>query len=485
MILCIGTYEKLTDRKGAIRDYSNLFDTFYRGYGYSVCVKLSNDNKTAFYDFFSPNNDSNIKSNNSNNRSNEVNTSKIPFKIEWTTNEIGEFIEDSKKRIKEKNHDALVFLISSHAANIHENTVVFDSKCQELRLDDILSSFNGKNVKSLAKFPKIFIIDTPRGKETSNEVEYTMGSAKNLKSSNNCQAKYSFHKRANFVCVFSSNEGFRSTAGRLIEAINKTFDKAEIRKNMNVNLNDIMFEIRENVSDISEKAGMAGVGMKEIRDIVGTQLVEDVNDTHYNIYFSRNSSDVKDSLDLEPKMEKITLFDEYRIKNALVAILPILEYGDEMPSLNEVEMHYKEILHTFYARYRYSLLIAQTEKNGNRSMDSDDSNAAVNICALHLNQTIKQSKNDSLQLKTYWKTIEIEKYIELVANTVADNNYDSLIFMLTSHMIDKKSVLDSQCDSFPLQKVIAKYFVNQFFPFFFYTFSVFLCFCVCVCLCFY
>ena len=107
---------------GIVKDYQNMILLFNQLFGYDILYKLNS---------------------NSYNLNKSIGNKHGAFKLEWTVDEIKQFIFDVQQQLivsKKNTYDSLIFVISCHG---QKNGVILDSNCKEYLLSNIFSRFNG------------------------------------------------------------------------------------------------------------------------------------------------------------------------------------------------------------------------------------------------------------------------------------------------------------------------------------------------------
>ena len=149
VILGIGKYDGMEDLIGVEKDYKNILHTFYNQFSYSVV--FMDDNDKFHYCNLAP------KYKNPHEKKLK---SKPSFKIEWTEDEIDDFLNSIQKIVNKNRHDSILFFISSHG---DQDGVILDSDCTEVQLIEIFNTFFGEGAPFLLDKPKLFFIDACRG----------------------------------------------------------------------------------------------------------------------------------------------------------------------------------------------------------------------------------------------------------------------------------------------------------------------------------
>ena len=152
VMIGIGKYDGMPNLDGIARDYDNMIDTFVNYWKYKIFYKLNNN--TCIYS----NNKSEMKTN---------------YKLEWDSDEIYQFIEESRKYLVKNRHNGLIFGISSHGDS---GRILYDSECEEYALDSIFSMYSPQASQLLETYQeteeesnhlfsiaKIFFLDMCRG----------------------------------------------------------------------------------------------------------------------------------------------------------------------------------------------------------------------------------------------------------------------------------------------------------------------------------
>ena len=317
-ILGIGKYNGMHDLIGVSTDYKNLLYTFYQQMKYSACFM---DNKNSFQYFNRSISKSKSKSKSKRKSSKDKSQLKPgdnnlkpimsqAFKLEWSDDEIDDFIKNVKKTAVENKHDSLMVFISSHGDT---DGVILDSSCGEVELTEIFSPFFGDECIYLLDKPKLFFVDSCRGgrksrisikkEKTINDKKVkTRGESlnktkqkltiitdnkensennkendeKSIVSSIGSRLDNLYHNEANIRFLFANPDGYAAVdggikGGYLIQATTDVFGKQdEIYKQ---NLDSIVNQIR-----------------LKTRKLVGTatmQNVEDVNHFNFNVFFAK------------------------------------------------------------------------------------------------------------------------------------------------------------------------------------------------------
>ena len=139
-----------------------------------------------------------------------------------------------------------------------------------------------------------------------------------------------------------------------------------------------------------------------------------------------------------------TQTESYQISKSLVAILGIGDY-DGMANLDGIIKDYKNIIHTFYEKFNYSIIFK-------------DSQNKLHYCNRSQNKKLKTK-----QFKIRWSEDEIDDFIQNIVETVTNenNNHDSMIFFISSHGESNGVILDSDCEEVQLLRIFYPFFGQQ------------------------
>ena len=209
VFLGIGKYDGMPQLVGVPTDYKNMIFAFNYQMNYPILYKTSNS-KFAQKDDNNDNNNSSIDENKVNEDSKLDNVEEVPsinsaacniffnskgtkrqfgynYKIEWTIDEIDDFIEQVLNTIndKENNFNGLIFIVSSHG---EMDGVILDSECEEYQLAGLYAKFNNAACPKLVGKPKIFIVDACRGSLRSKAYKKPQLQAKKPSTSMNSKS---------------------------------------------------------------------------------------------------------------------------------------------------------------------------------------------------------------------------------------------------------------------------------------------------------
>ena len=152
IILGIGEYDKnmFENFIGVTKDYFNILHCFSKCHRFD-CIYFNKQNKLI---------QTNIES--------QIVDWDIEFKLRWTCDEIDyfkrkifDFIQLCNFDPKNCTYDGFIFFISSHGGPLN---IIYDSKGDKYELDSIFDHFDNENCANLRNKPKLYIIDTCRGK---------------------------------------------------------------------------------------------------------------------------------------------------------------------------------------------------------------------------------------------------------------------------------------------------------------------------------
>ena len=181
IIIGISDYSEKADAKGwetldgVPKDYENVIDMFTKKWNYFVCYK-NNDNEIVY-----TNTVGNIKD-----KTNQQFYQN--FKLSWTKDEISKFCEQARDIAIKQQHNAILFVVSSHGSD--QNSII-DSDGAPYRINRLYNIFryNKKNAddekdednkmnveeivddKHLLGLPRFYFIDACRGTGTQEPIE--------------------------------------------------------------------------------------------------------------------------------------------------------------------------------------------------------------------------------------------------------------------------------------------------------------------------
>ena len=335
VMLGIGKYDDgLHDLAGVEKDYNNVINTFVKYWNYKVLYKIDDNDNDSKDD---NHNDSLIYTNDRNTIDKNKN-----YKLYWTSEDIELFVEQARKTLVKNKHDGLIFVISSHGDT---DKVIYDSKCDEFKLESLFSMFapqwsvlletyNETAVESnrLFKIPKIFCIDSCRGNlsakltnvnhknddsgdiqnhaqnNTEDKVQKcvantdhvnnnTVGEHYKLKTISKQQAKQHFASMSNFCKLWANINGYSVADGSIngglfLRNVCKLFKDTNYIKHHG--WTDIILKIREYTK---RQASLIGI-------FNFTQLVESEDTLEYPIKFKRQKCYNKEAI---PKTNAIAI----------------------------------------------------------------------------------------------------------------------------------------------------------------------------------
>ena len=152
----------------------------------------------------------------------------------------------------------------------------------------------------------------------------------------------------------------------------------------------------------------------------------------------------------------------YEINHALVAMLGIGEYCDR-DDLIGVTKDYKNIIHTFYKQFGYSIVYYDNHdilQYCNKKPNILNQEESKNDDTLIEQTKLPQENQSKSAFKLNWSVDEIEKFIENVNEIVQNthNQHDSLIFFISSHGDNDHVIIDSDGEEVQLMSIFDKFF---------------------------
>ena len=289
VIVGIGQYhDKLQDLDGIAHDYKKTIATFNNKYNYAIFYQNRNNQNKYINNKF-------------------IDTATQHFsnkvKIEWGEKEILQFFKDARKLVVDNKHDGLIVIISSHGGS---ESVIYDSKWQEVELFEIFSIFHRDECPYLKNKPKLFFIDACRGQmkcypndqtlqtkgkqgkegKEGKEVHESTPKLENneKKEDNNINTKEKmerYHKEANFRYIYANIDGYSvveagKRGGYLIQAMKDVF------VNDIQNITHQQCELSQIIQQMnSQYQGLVGTG--------NVQQIQDVNQMDGEIFFKKHS----------------------------------------------------------------------------------------------------------------------------------------------------------------------------------------------------
>ena len=297
----IGEYhDSLQNLIGMTKDYKNMIYTFNNKYGYAFYYQTK-DNKMIY----TKNSIIDLKS---------AHISEI-IKIEWSEEEIMDFIDCARDVVVSNKHDSVILIISSHGES---NGVIFDSEFEEVQLFAIFYKFMRNECPYLQDKAKIVLVDACRGSlksivptaqpesqaESQSEKQVLKGKQNNTNQTVNdanantkdqsengkdvksdtkvkkskLEEKFSaYHQEGNYRIIYANIEGYAvlgggKKGGYLLQAVKKVFCDQNQILNKNTHFEDVVLQINKK----SQK--LAGTN-------VVVQQVQDVNQMDGNIIF--------------------------------------------------------------------------------------------------------------------------------------------------------------------------------------------------------
>ena len=160
VIVGIGDFKGQYPQLMVERDYQNIIFAFNYTRGYHI-VYYNPKNKIMHLASRA-------------NRSNDYHKSN--FKKTWEKTEIVQFNKEIKEMFLTNNnnnyyYDSLIYIVSTHG---HTKGIIYDSDCEEIKINSIITEFDNVNCKSLKFKPKIFILDHCRGKKVSRMMKNSL-----------------------------------------------------------------------------------------------------------------------------------------------------------------------------------------------------------------------------------------------------------------------------------------------------------------------
>ena len=328
-VLGIGDYDNdvMPPLIGVPQDYIQCIYTFYHKLGYSLVYQNKLTSKIEY--LCKKTNNSKVSNQESKESENENQVSlrscKENAKLHWIEDEIVEFVENVKETIVKNQHDSCIFIISAHG---DRESVILDSKGEEVSVFFLFGQFNGKYCQYLVDKPKLIFVDACRGSmrakpikpmqlapnddknQSSKNKKNIINKQNNINNSNikpknkktqsivnvpaiidankvndkngkilqnmiRIKDKY-YHEQANFRYIYGNPDGYvipdgGTKGGYLIRGIKRVFSNLDIA--LNKDLNQIVDKIRTQVNDLVGNGAMA--------------TVEDVNTMTYNVRFHK------------------------------------------------------------------------------------------------------------------------------------------------------------------------------------------------------
>ena len=243
VIVGISEYDGWPNLAGISIDYKNIINTFTNKWFYKVFYQLT-DGKNIY------SNDNNILLTNNN------------YKLNWTGEEIEEFVEDARKHIVKNKHNGLLFVISSHGDT---GRIMYDSECESFELDMLFSMFSAQASALLStyketsqesnwllKIPKIFFLDMCRGQMKAKPSDVTTTTIER-----------------------SNNEETDTLSKNSLQQPQQQQEKQDEQNTQNKNLNDISLHKNDtdtkNKNKTTENFSVKGISKEEAK-LVAAQM---------------------------------------------------------------------------------------------------------------------------------------------------------------------------------------------------------------------
>ena len=252
IMLGIGDYDSdvMPPLLGVKKDYLNMIYLFYYLFGYSFVFqnKITNNIECLNYNHNSKNK---IKV--------SLNECERKVKTYWEDDEIDVFFEKCKDMVVDNKHDSCIFILSCHGDN---ESVILDSKGNEIGLGNLFGRFNGKYCQYLIDKPKLIFSDACRGSLRSKPT-------KPLKIS---------HVQDKKVQKTNDNGGH----GALKQFKLKVAGSAKYAHNKNISMLNDLITINEEKQEIKEIEIVDEEFELKNSDDINTSILIKVNDNYYH-----------------------------------------------------------------------------------------------------------------------------------------------------------------------------------------------------------
>ena len=505
-LLVIGDYtiakSTLTSIKTTSNDYYNIIETFNCFYGYSVAFakKQTNGDSTA------------ITLVNNGNKLAKNETKYIDFKLNWSVDEIEDFNNELRKGIIDNpnnNFDSLIYVISSHGDG---KNLIYASNGEDISLDFFYSKFNNKQCRKLRNKPKIYLCDTNKQSGINiNSVGISSNSGKATKTSNmnynktdskdstvtttlasrkcgvsteskqkhilptaemsptlTATATYTADNHCRKLFGHSGHQPsvndknqVDSNGSVFLQAFAGIARNRSIFLNKNTSLTDVVFETRKlmakllclpnNNFDLIVLHDDTTMPYDIKFGVIGSEF-ETKNSRVMNSYLTNYQSNFVLDNDHEQVNGDCKVNYNYNstpcsLSAPLIAMLGISEY-DDFANLECVVNDYKNVEYAFHGVRGYSYVYFN-KKNKIIHKKQCKSNTDYNVAS-----------GDNIKLR--WTDNEIFDFNDKICQILnsSKNNYDGLIYFISSHGDSGGIIYDSNGDKVPLITIFEK-FNNQ------------------------